>query len=55
MLAERLLTGPFNVTCPNVGVEAFSGVDNPDAVFGGVFIVFADIPLVQLLLGFIVW
>lgn len=55
MLAVRLLTGPFKGACPNVGVEAFSGVDKPDAVLGGVFIAFAGIPLVQLLLELIVW
>lgn len=55
MLAVRLLTGPFKGASPNVGVEAFSGVDSPDAVLGGVFIVFAGIPLVQLLLVLITW
>lgn len=55
MLPVSLLTGLFKGTCPNVGVEAFSGVDRPDAVLGGVFIVFAGIPLVQLLLEVIVW
>lgn len=55
ILAVRLLTGPLRGAIPNVGVEAFSGVDRPDAVFGGVFIVLAGIPLVQLLLELITW
>lgn len=55
MLAVRLLAWPFKGACPNVGVEAFSGVDSPDAVLGGVFIVFARFPLVQLLLELITW
>lgn len=42
--------GPLRGAIPNVGVEAFSGVERPEAVFGGVFIVLAGIPLVQLLL-----
>lgn len=55
MLAVRLLAWPFTGACPNVGVEAFSGVDSPEAVLGGVFIMFAGIPLVQLLLELITW
>lgn len=47
MLAVRLLTaGPLIV-----GVDAFSGVDSPDAVRGGVLTRFVLIPLVQLLFG----
>lgn len=56
MLAVRLLTGPLRGAIPpNVGVEAFSGVERPEAVFGGVFIVPAGIPLVQLLLEPMLW
>lgn len=55
ILAVRLLTGPLIGAIPSVGVEAFSGVERPDAVFGGVFIVLAGIPLVQLLLELMLW
>lgn len=49
MLVVRLLTaadGPLIV-----GVDAFSGVERPDAVRGGVLTRFVLIPLVQLLFG----
>lgn len=48
--AVIVLTGPLRGAIPNVGVDAFSGVERPDAVLGGVFIVLVAIPLVQLLL-----
>lgn len=48
MLVVRLLTadGPLIV-----GVDAFSGVERPDAVRGGVLTRFVLIPLAQLLFG----
>lgn len=53
ILAVIVLTGPLRGAIPNVGVDAFSGVERPDAVLGGVFIVLVAIPLVQLLLELI--
>lgn len=54
MLAVRFPTaGPFMFMggWPRLGVDAFSGVESPEAVFGGVFIRLVLFPLVQLLLG----
>lgn len=53
ILAVIVLIGPLRGAIPNVGVDAFSGVERPDAVLGGVFIVLVAIPLVQLLLELI--
>lgn len=53
ILDVMVLIGPLKGAIPIVGVDAFSGVERPDAVLGGVFTVLVAIPLAQLLLELI--